>query len=107
MVDNALKFTPEGGKIHISAKVSQESVSVSVSDTGIGIAKEDLPHVFERFYKVDRSRKDVGTGLGLAIAKHLIQAQGGRIWAESVLDKGSVFHITLPEVARARRRTLF
>ena len=106
LLGNAIKFTPGGGSIRLSARLSEEMVEIAVEDTGEGIHPDHLPHIFERFYKADRSRSSDGVGLGLAIAKHLIQAQGGRIWAESVLDEGSVFHITLPEVARARRRTL-
>ena len=70
-----------------------------MSDNGIGIAREHLPHVFERFYKVDRSRRDGGTGLGLAIAKHLVQAHGGDIKVESVEGEGSTFSFTLPRAS--------
>jgi two-component system phosphate regulon sensor histidine kinase PhoR len=68
----------------------------AVEDTGIGIAGEDIPRIFERFYKVDRSRATTGTGLGLAIARHLVEAHGGRIWVESEVGKGSVFYFTIP-----------
>jgi two-component system phosphate regulon sensor histidine kinase PhoR len=67
-----------------------------VKDTGIGIAAEDLPRIFERFYKADRSRTTSGTGLGLAIARHLVEAHGGRVWAESEVGKGSTFYFTIP-----------
>jgi two-component system phosphate regulon sensor histidine kinase PhoR len=69
---------------------------VSVSDTGIGIPKEDLPHVFERFFKADKARSKGGSGLGLAIAKHTVQAHGGNIWAQSEEGKGSTFSFSLP-----------
>jgi two-component system phosphate regulon sensor histidine kinase PhoR len=69
---------------------------VSVADTGIGIAAQDMPRVFERFYKADRARSGGGTGLGLAIAKHVVQGHGGRIWVESREGKGSTFYFTLP-----------
>lgn len=96
ILHNAIKFTPSGGKIVISSKSNSEYVSVSVADTGIGISNEDLPHIFERFYKTDKSRAQTGTGLGLAIAKHIIQAHGGEIYVESETGKGSVFTFSLP-----------
>lgn len=99
LVHNAIKFTPSGGTVIISAKLQPGWVVVSVSDTGIGISREDLPHVFERFYKADRARTGEGTGLGLAIAKHVVEGHGGRIWAESVSGKGSTFNFTLPLAA--------
>ena len=96
LMDNAVKFTPEGGRIQVSAKASQGAVAVSVSDTGFGIAEEDLPHVFERLYKVDRSRQEKGTGLGLAIAKHIVQLHSGEIRVESREGEGSTFTFTVP-----------
>ena len=94
-VENALRFTPNGGKITLKAQRESDRVIVSVSDTGVGIPREHLPHVFERFYKVDRSRRDHGTGLGLAISKHLVQALGGDISATSVEGEGSEFRVEL------------
>jgi len=96
LVNNAIKFNKPGGKVTISTFYDSNSVSVSVSDTGIGIAKEDLPHIFERFYKADKARSGGGSGLGLAIAKHTVQAHGGEIWAQSEEGKGSVFTFCLP-----------
>ncbi len=96
LVHNAIKFNRSGGKITISTSYDSNSVSVSVTDTGIGIAREDLPHIFERFYKADKARSGGGSGLGLAIAKHTIQAHGGEIWAESEEGKGSAFTFRLP-----------
>jgi two-component system phosphate regulon sensor histidine kinase PhoR len=96
MLHNAIKFTPEGGTITLSSRSTPDSVTVSIADTGIGIGSKDLPHVFERFYKADRSRTQSGTGLGLAIAKHIVQAHDGKIWAESEPGKGSVFSFSLP-----------
>jgi two-component system phosphate regulon sensor histidine kinase PhoR len=97
LVDNALKFTQPEGRIDVSARETEEGLEVIVADTGTGILPEDLPHIFERFYKADRSRSSGGTGLGLALAKHMVQAQGGRIWAESTPGQGSRFHFTLPK----------
>ncbi len=96
LVHNAIKFNRPDGKVTISTSYDSNSVSVSVSDTGIGIAEEDLPHIFERFYKTDKARSGGGSGLGLAIAKHTIKAHGGEIWAESQEGKGSVFTFRLP-----------
>lgn len=102
LIHNAIKFTPPGGAIVVS--VDEESpgddrreIVVRIADTGIGIASDALPRLFERFYKVDRARSSGGTGLGLAIAKHVVQAHGGRIWAESPGEgQGATFCFTLP-----------
>jgi two-component system phosphate regulon sensor histidine kinase PhoR len=96
LLHNAIKFTPEGGQVTIGAAQRGQEVEFFVRDTGIGIASDDLPRIFERFYKVDRARSSSGTGLGLAIARHLIEAHRGRIWAESEPDQGSTFTFTLP-----------
>lgn len=99
LLDNAIKYNREGGEILISATVKQlNEVEISIQDSGIGIPREDLPRVFERFYRVDKGRsKEVGgTGLGLSIVKHLVLAHGGRVWAESQLGEGSTFYFTLP-----------
>ena len=96
IIHNAIKFTPSGGRISISAKAKDNDILVSVADTGIGISPDDLPRIFERFYKADKSRSGGGTGLGLAIAKHIVEAHGGRIWAESTEGRGSIFNFTLP-----------
>ena len=95
LVENALRFTPNGGKITLKAQRETDWVIVTVTDTGVGIPREHLPHVFERFYKVDRSRREQGTGLGLAISKHLVEAQGGDISATSVEGEGSEFRVRL------------
>ncbi|MEW6447904.1 MAG: two-component system histidine kinase PnpS [Bacillota bacterium] len=97
LIDNALKFTPEG-EIRIKATASPGRIRVDVEDTGIGIPEESLPRVFERFYRVDkaRSRASGGTGLGLSIVKHIVEAHGGRVSAESELGKGSRFSFYLP-----------
>lgn len=95
LVENAIKFTPEGGSITLSAEFDPRWVELTVVDTGVGIPREHLPHVFERFYKVDRSRREGGTGLGLAIVKHLVQAHGGDIDAASAEGEGSTFTLKL------------
>ena len=96
LVHNAIKFTSQNGEVNISTELSENSVLVKVCDTGIGISKEDLPRIFERFYKADKARAGEGAGLGLAIAKHIVQAHGGNIWAESQEGKGSTFFFSLP-----------
>jgi two-component system phosphate regulon sensor histidine kinase PhoR len=97
--DNAIKYTREGGTVTLSAQSKGSEVEVSVSDTGIGIASEHLPRIFERFYRVDkgRSREMGGTGLGLSIVKNIIEKHGGKVWAESELNEGSTFFFTLPK----------
>jgi two-component system phosphate regulon sensor histidine kinase PhoR len=98
LLDNARQYTLPGGQIVLSVEAHELEVVFTVSDTGIGIPRTDQSRIFERFYRVDaaRSREAGGTGLGLAIAKHLIEAQGGRIWVESELGKGSHFHFSVP-----------
>lgn len=96
LLHNAIKFTPAGGKIWVRARHSDNRVLISVQDTGIGIPREDLVRIFERFYKTDRARASGGTGLGLAIARHTVVAHGGKIWAESGDGDGSTFFLTLP-----------
>ena len=96
LVHNAIKFNNPGGKVTISTTFLNESAIVSVSDTGMGISKEDLPHIFERFYKADKARSQGGSGLGLAIAKHTIQAHGGNISVKSEEGKGTTITFNLP-----------
>lgn len=100
LLSNAERYTPEGGQITLSITRSENEICVSISDTGPGIAPEDLPYVFERFWRSDRSRSRAtgGSGLGLAIAKYFVEAHGGRIWAESTLGKGATFTFSLPVV---------
>jgi len=99
ILDNAIKYGRENGRIVISTtERDQREVEISVKDDGIGIPKEDLLRVFERFYRVDKGRSHElgGTGLGLSIVKHIVQAHGGRVWVESQLGEGSTFYFTLP-----------
>jgi signal transduction histidine kinase len=102
LLDNALKYTPPEGSIALSLSVDDTHAFLRVSDTGIGILPEDLPHIFERFYRADRarSRDRGGSGLGLAIAQSIVEEHGGSIEAESAPGKGSAFTITLPLLAR-------
>ena len=103
LLSNAVKFTPEGGRIGIKARQANGSVEISVSDTGIGIAPEDQPKIFEEFRQVggDYAHKTEGTGLGLTLAKKFVELHGGRIWVESEVGKGSTFTFTLPERSSA------
>ena len=96
LIHNAVKFTPRGGSILVSAKQADEVVEFSVQDTGVGIAEENIGRIFERFYKTDPARNKSGTGLGLAIAKHMVEAHGGYIGLESNEGKGSRFFFTIP-----------
>jgi two-component system phosphate regulon sensor histidine kinase PhoR len=111
LIDNAIKYTPDGGRITVSAEmhtseafeganITSKEIIVHVQDTGIGIPMESQPRVFERFYRVDkgRAREMGGTGLGLAIAKHIVLCHNGRIWLESTLGEGSVFHVAIPYI---------
>ena len=95
LIHNAIKFTPPGGEIAISAYLNLKMVVFTVQDTGVGIDPELLPRIFERFYKADRSRSSGGTGLGLSIARHMVESHGGRIWAESKIGQGSTFYFSL------------
>ena len=98
LLSNAVKFTPEGGRISINARQTNGSVEISVTDTGIGIAEEDQPKIFEEFRQVgtDYAHKVEGTGLGLTLAKKFVELHGGKIWVESEVGKGSTFIFTLP-----------
>jgi two-component system phosphate regulon sensor histidine kinase PhoR len=96
LLHNAIKFTLPGGVITCGAYKVDEGVVIFVKDTGVGIDPESLPRIFERFYKADKARSGGGTGLGLSIARHLVEAHGGRIWAESELNKGTTVSFVLP-----------
>ncbi|MGH7567746.1 MAG: sensor histidine kinase [Gemmatimonadales bacterium] len=98
LYDNALRHTPDGGRIRVSATLAPDGVAIAVADTGSGIVGQHLPRIFERFYRADpgRSRKQGGTGLGLAIVKHLVEAHGGRVLAESALGRGTTIRLFFP-----------
>jgi signal transduction histidine kinase len=98
LLSNALRFTPEGGEITLSAERHGAEAWLRVRDSGPGIAHDDLPYVFERFYRTDKARQRLegGTGLGLSIARSLVEAHGGRLWAESAPGQGATFVIALP-----------
>jgi signal transduction histidine kinase len=98
LLDNAVKYTPAGGAFEVSVAERNGVVVGSVRDTGIGIPREDLPHIFDRFYRVDRARSRVegGAGLGLAIGRWITEAHGGTITVESEVDRGSLFTVQLP-----------
>ena len=102
ILENAVRYAPHSGSISVSASTNGNTAVVSISDTGIGISAEHLPHIFERFYRVDkaRSRAEGGAGLGLAIAKQIAEAHGGKIDVESEIGKGTTFHISLPLLNR-------
>jgi two-component system phosphate regulon sensor histidine kinase PhoR len=98
LIDNAIKYTPEGGRVKVTAYQREKNIFISVKDTGIGIPKKDIPRLFERFYRVDkaRSRKVGGTGLGLAIVKHIVIAFEGEIKVKSEEGKGTEFLVRIP-----------
>jgi two-component system phosphate regulon sensor histidine kinase PhoR len=101
LLDNAVQYTPPGGRIAASAATADGQVVITVADTGIGIPQAEQSRIFERFYRVDaaRSREAGGTGLGLSIARHIVEAHGGRIWVESAVGEGSRFHFSIPVAA--------
>jgi signal transduction histidine kinase len=104
LIDNATKFTKAGGAVRVELKADREDfVQICVSDTGCGISSEDLPHVFEKFYRGRDRHSARGAGLGLAIVKHYVELHGGRIWVESVPGEGSRFYVEIPRVGPAVR----
>jgi signal transduction histidine kinase len=102
LIENAIKYTPEKGYIRVSAALEEGSVKAVIEDNGIGISPEDLPRIFERFYRADkaRSREMGGTGLGLSIVKHCVELHGGSAGVESGLGKGSKFFFKIPAISK-------
>jgi two-component system phosphate regulon sensor histidine kinase PhoR len=98
LLENAVRYTPRGGRVSVEVRGDDGRARLRVEDTGIGIPLRDLPRIFERFYRVDRarSRDTGGTGLGLSIARHVVERHGGEIDADSELGRGSTFRVTLP-----------
>lgn len=107
LLSNAIKYTPEGGRITLAAEVAEGQVMIRVEDNGIGIPQEDIPHIFDKFYRVKRpdTEEIAGTGLGLSIVKTIIEKHHGRIWVDSKLGEGSTFTVILPASAAARSKT--
>lgn len=99
LLDNSVRYTPEGGWVRLRSRREGEGISISVADNGVGITRDHLPRIFERFYRADqsRSREEGGTGLGLAIVKHLVEAHGGRVYAESELGRGTTVTCWFPD----------
>ena len=95
LLDNAMKYTPEGGCVSVGASWTEKKVTLTVRDTGVGIDAADLPYVFDRFYKVDKAHSGMGSGLGLSIARELLRWMGEEIWVKSEKDKGTEFGFTL------------
>jgi two-component system phosphate regulon sensor histidine kinase PhoR len=98
LISNAIKYNVKRGKVSISAKTSKQSLNIKVADTGIGIAEEHLPHIFEEFYRVSgpQTRYTTGTGLGLSIVKKIVESHFGRIEVDSKIDKGTTFTVKFP-----------
>ena len=100
LLDNALKYTPNGGRVDIGAIFQPEAVRITVRDTGIGIAPEDLPRIWDRLYRGDKSRSQRGLGLGLSLVKAFVEAHGGTVAAEGVPEGGTVFTVVLPQTKK-------
>jgi len=108
LLSNAVKFSNGGSEINVRAEVKDDELLVRVTDHGVGIAQEDMPHLFDRFYQVDGSttRAASGTGLGLYISKQIVEAHGGNIWVESELGKGSTFCFTIPKLLTKKQKRI-
>ena len=101
LLDNAIKYTPSGGSVTIEARIEAPRAIIEVADTGVGIEDKDVPRIFNRFYRGDKSRSTAGSGLGLSLARALVQAHGGEITVASVPGRGSVFSASLPLLSPA------
>ena len=110
LIENAIKYTPDGGEIWVNARGDGDKVLINVTDTGIGVSPEDAGHIFQKFYRVDNSqtRQIGGTGLGLYLVKQRVEAMDGRVWVESAFGDGSTFYVSLPRLTPAeyQRRLL-
>jgi signal transduction histidine kinase len=106
LVENAIKYTPPGGQVTVSASCRHQEVIVSVADNGPGISEQDLPRVFEKFFRARDLQDHTGTGLGLAIVRSIVERHGGRVWAESQADRGSIFSVALPLVGEPVEKPL-
>ena len=102
LIDNAIKYTPDGGSVYVNVRGDGDRVLINVTDTGIGISADDISHIFQKFYRVDNSdtRTIGGTGLGLYLVKQRVEAMGGRVWAESAFGEGSTFYVSLPRLTQ-------
>ena len=100
LVENAIKYTPEGGSVYVNVRGDGDRILINVTDTGAGIAADDLQHIFQKFYRADNSQTRTvgGTGLGLYLVKQRIEAMGGKVWAESSFGEGSTFYVSLPRL---------
>ena len=103
LIDNAIKYSPNGGSVNVRVQADMNNMTIAVSDTGIGISADDLQHVFQKFYRADNSdtRTIGGTGLGLYLTKQRVEAMNGRIWAESVIGQGTTFYVSFPRLSSA------
>jgi signal transduction histidine kinase len=105
LIDNAVKYAGQDGTVHTILRSDGTNCRLSIQNTGSPVSEEDLPHLFERFYRADRARSTGGFGLGLPIAESIVRSHGGRIWVESNTSKGTAFHVTLPAYAARKRRS--
>ncbi len=101
LLSNAVKFTPPAGRVLVGASLRGDEVEFCVTDTGVGIAAEDLPHLFKRFWQARKAARR-GTGLGLAIARGLVESHGGHMWVESTAGRGSAFFFTIPIASQGK-----
>ena len=103
LIDNAIKYSPNGGSVNVRVQADMNNMTIAVSDTGIGISADDLQHVFQKFYRADNSdtRTIGGTGLGLYLTKQRVEAMNGRIWAESIIGQGTTFYVSFPRLSSA------
>jgi signal transduction histidine kinase len=105
LIENAIKYTPEGGEITVTARADDDLILITIADTGIGIPPADQPYIFDKFYRASNSRQEfTGTGLGLSIVKSIVENHDGRIWLESRPETGATFTIVLPQYGNTAHR---